>query len=82
MLPVKNRMAGRNHSFLGNSLFSAIKSGASPEHARTIARQIEANTSGTIATADLIFKMLSQIRQRNALREENWLVYHRAVKRK
>jgi len=57
---------GRSESFIPEKLIvSAIKSGAAPEEARMMARQIE-----------------SEIRQKNARLEENWLVYDRAVKRR
>lgn len=44
--------------------------------------RVEAKTSGTVATADLRSQMLSPFRQKNAMWEENRLVYDRAVKKK
>ena len=74
---------GRSESFIPEKLIvSAIKSGAAPEEARMMARQIESELSGTITTADLRSRMLSRLRQKNARLEENWLVYDRAVKRR
>ncbi len=74
---------GRTEPFIPEKLVvSAIKSGAAPEDARMIARQIESKSSGTVASADLRSQMLSELRQKNARLEENWLVYDRAVKKK
>ena len=82
MVQVK-KQDGRSESFIPEKLIvSAIKSGAAPEEARMMARQIESEISGTITTADLRSRMLSRLRQKNARLEENWLVYDRAVKRR
>jgi transcriptional repressor NrdR len=82
MIQVK-KQDGRTEPFIPEKLIvSAIKSGATPDDARMMARQIESKLSGTVASADLRSQVLSQLRQKNARLEENWLVYDRAVKRR
>ncbi len=82
MIQVK-KQDGKTESFIPEKLIvSAIKSGATPDDARTMARKIESKLSGTIASTDLRSQMLSELRQKNAKLEENWLVYDRAVKRR
>ena len=74
---------GRTEPFIREKLVvSAIKSGAAPDDARTIAQQIESKVSGSVTTRDLRSQMLSQLRQKNPVWEQNWIIYDRAVKRK
>ncbi len=61
---------------------SAIKSGAKPEDARSMAREVESKVSNGIQTQEIRTKMLAMLRQKNPALEKNWLVYDQAVKKR
>ncbi|MDD1719241.1 MAG: ATPase [Methanoregulaceae archaeon] len=61
---------------------SAVKSGAKPEDARMIAKEIENKSPDGIQTKDIRTKVLAMLRQQNPALEKNWLVYDQAVKKR
>jgi len=61
---------------------SALKSGATIEYARTIAKDIERGTKEGITTQEIRGKVLAQLKSKNPDWEKNWLVYDKAVKRR
>jgi len=82
MIMVKKR-DGRKETFVPEKIVvSAIKSGAPPEVARTIALGIENQAMDTISTKDLRGKVLGMLKAKNPEWERNWIVFDTAVKKR
>ena len=82
MLMVKKR-DGRKEPFVVEKIVvSAIKSGAPPEVARTVAGEIERMAKEGITTGEIKTKVLAILKSRNPEWERNWLVYDIAVKKR
>jgi transcriptional repressor NrdR len=74
---------GRKESFIPEKIIvSAIKSGAPPDYARTIARDIERSTKDGATTQEIKVKVLSMLKSKNPEWERNWMVYDTAVKKR
>jgi len=61
---------------------SALKSGSSPEYARTIAQDIEKNSKDGVTTQEIKTKVLAMLKSKNPEWESNWMVYDTAVKKR
>ncbi len=61
---------------------SAVKSGAPPEYAREIARDVERSAGEGVSTGEIRQQVLEKLRTRNPEWERNWLVYDEAVKKR
>ena len=82
MIMVKKR-DGRKEPFVPEKIIvSAIKSGSSPEYARTIAQDIEKSTKDGATTQEIKSKVLSMLKSKNPEWERNWVVYDTAVKKR
>jgi len=82
MMMVKKR-DGRKEPFVPEKIVvSAIKSGAAPDEARTIARGIEQHVSDGISTRELKSRVLGQLKAKNPDWERNWIVFDTAVKKR
>ena len=81
MVMVKKR-DGRKEPFIPEKIIvSAIKSGSSPDYARTIAQDIEKSTKDGATTQEIKVKVLSMLKSKNPEWERNWMVYDTAVKK-
>ena len=82
MVVIKKR-DGRKEQFVPEKIIvSAIKSGAPPDYARTIAQDIEMNTKDGATTQEIKAKVLSMLKSKNPEWERNWVVYDTAVKKR
>jgi transcriptional repressor NrdR len=82
MIMVKKR-DGRKEQFVPEKIVvSAIKSGAPPDFARTIAQDIEHMAKEGITTPEIRTKILAMLKSRNPEWERNWMVYDTAVKKR
>lgn len=61
---------------------SAIKSGASPDVARRIAKEVETELSPEGSTNDIRRNVLQKLARENKQWEQDWRMYDRAVKRR
>ena len=61
---------------------SAIKSGASPDVARRIAKEVETELSQEGSTMDIRRNVLEKLGRTNRQWEQDWRMYDRAVKRR
>jgi hypothetical protein len=74
---------GRKEPFIPEKIIvSAIKSGAPPDYARTIAQDIERSTKDGATTLEIKVKILSMLKSKNPEWERNWMVYDTAVKKR
>jgi len=82
MIMLKKR-DGRKELFVPEKIVvSAIKSGAPPDVARTIAQDIEKMAKEGITTEEIKIKVLSMLKSKNPEWERNWQVYDTAVKKR
>ena len=82
MILIKKR-DGRKEPFIPEKIIvSAIKSGSSPDYARTIAQDIEKSTKDGATTQEIKVKVLSMLKSKNPEWERNWMVYDTAVKKR
>jgi 2-phosphoglycerate kinase len=82
MLTVKKR-DGRKEPFVTEKIVvSAIKTGAPPDLARTIALEIERNAHDSITTRDIKGRVLTMLKSKNPEWERNWMVFDTAVKKR
>ena len=82
MIMVKKR-DGRREAFVPEKIVvSALKSGSSPEYARTIAQDIEKNSKDGVTTQEIKTKVLAMLKSKNPEWESNWMVYDTAVKKR
>jgi len=82
MITVKKR-DGRKEPFVAEKIVvSAIKTGASPDIARTIAHEIERNAIDGISTREIKGKVLTMLKSKNPEWERNWMVFDTAVKKR
>jgi len=61
---------------------SALKSGASPDVARRIAKELESEISEEGSTNDIRRSVLEKLARENKQWEQDWRTYERAVKRR
>ncbi|MDD1652540.1 MAG: ATPase [Methanomicrobiales archaeon] len=74
---------GRKESFIPEKVVvSALKAGATPDYARTIAQDVGRNAKEGISTQEIRIKVLSQLRAKDPAWEKNWLMYDAAVKKR
>jgi len=82
MVMVKKR-DGRKETFLPEKIVvSAVKSGASPEYARTIAQDIARLATENISTQEIRKTVLDRLASRNPDWKKSWMVYDSAVKKR
>ena len=82
MVAVKKR-DGRMEMFVPEKIVvSAIKTGASPEVARAIARNIGKSIKDGETTQEIKGKILSMLKADNPAWEQNWKVFDTAVKKR
>jgi transcriptional repressor NrdR len=82
MIMVKKR-DGRKEPFVAEKIVvSAMKTGAPPEVARTIAHEIERNAKDGIATREIRGRVLTMLKSKNPEWERNWTVFDTAVKKR
>ena len=74
---------GRKEPFVPEKIIvSAVKSGADPAFARTIADDIGKNIKEGTTTQEIKREVLSMLKSRNPEWERNWMVYDTAVKKR
>ena len=74
---------GRKEAFTSEKIVvSALKTGASPDVARNVAKDVEKTAKDGIATKDIRNKVLSALKAKNPEWERNWIVYDTAVKKR
>jgi transcriptional repressor NrdR len=74
---------GRKEMFIPEKIVvSAIKTGATPEIARTIARDIGSGANDGITAQEIKGKVLSRLKSENPEWERNWMVFDTAVKKR
>ncbi|MDD1653155.1 MAG: ATPase [Methanomicrobiales archaeon] len=74
---------GRREAFVPEKIVvSALKSGATPDAARAIARDIGNSAKEGISTQEIRMQVLSNLRAKDPAWEKNWLVYDAAVKKR
>jgi transcriptional repressor NrdR len=82
MIMLKKR-DGRKEPFIPEKIIvSAIKTGAPPEVARTIAQDIERMAKEGITTQEIRTNILAMLKSKNPEWERNWVVYDIAVKKR
>jgi len=82
MIMIKKR-DGRKELFVPEKIVvSAIKSGATPDIARLIGRDIEGTIKEGMTTLEIKAKVLAGLKSKNPEWERNWLVYDTAVKKR
>ena len=82
MTMIKKR-DGRMEAFVPEKIVvSAIKTGAAPEVARVIARNIEKGIKDGITTLEIKGKVLSMLKADNPAWEQNWRLYDTAIKKR
>ena len=82
MVMVKKR-DGRKELFVPEKIMvSALKSGSTPDYARTIALDIEKNAKDGVTTQEIKMRVLSMLKSKNPEWERNWIVYDTAVKKR
>lgn len=74
---------GRREAFTPEKIVvSALKTGASPDVARSVAQDVERSARDGITTKDIRNKVLSALKAKNPDWERNWIVYDTAVKKR
>ena len=82
MLTVMKR-DGRKEPFVTEKIVvSAIKTGTSPDLARTIALEIERTAHDGITTRDIKDRVLTMLKSKNPEWERNWMIFDTAVKKR
>jgi len=82
MIMIK-KQDGRKEPFVREKIIvSAVKSGADPDYARTIAGEIERNVKEGTTTLEIKRKVLAMLKSQNPEWERNWMVYDTAVKKR
>ena len=82
MIMVK-KQDGRKEPFVAEKIVvSAIKSGAPPDIARTIAHGIELHAPDGISAKEIRGNVLGMLKTKNPEWERNWIVYDTAVKKR
>jgi hypothetical protein len=73
---------GRKETFLPEKIVvSAVKSGAPPEYARTIAQTIGRLATENVSTQEIRTKVLADLESRNPDWKKSWLEYDALVKK-
>jgi transcriptional repressor NrdR len=74
---------GRREPFVPEKIVvSAIKAGAPPDDARSIAQTIERDAQEGMKTDEIRRRVLEQLRARNPAWEKHWLMYDESVKKR
>jgi len=82
MIMVKKR-DGRKEPFVAEKIVvSAIKAGAPPDVARSIAREIELHAIEGVPAKEIRGKVLGMLKAKNPEWERNWIVFDTAVKKR
>ena len=82
MIMIK-KQDGRKEPFVCEKIIViAVKSGADPDYARTIAGEIEKNVKEGTTTLEIKRKVLAMLKSQNPEWERNWMVYDTAVKKR
>ncbi len=82
MVEIKKR-DGRKEIFIPEKIVVAVlKTGAKPDDARKIAKEVEAMVKDGTSTEEIKGKVLGMLRAKNPELEKNWLMYDRAVKKR
>ncbi len=79
---VKKRDGSKQEFIQEKIVVSAIKSGASADVARRIAKEIESELSQEGSTNDIRRSVLQKLARENRQWEQDWRIYDRAVKRR
>jgi len=73
---------GREEAFIPEKIVAAaVKSGAKPEVARKIAKDIEKIDKEKIESSEIREEVLKNLRKENPVLEKRWLAYDKSVKR-
>lgn len=82
-MPKITKLDGRSEDFIYEKIVtSAVKSGATVDVARHIAKQIESSIKEGASTKEIKQMVLEALRKENPDWEDNWLTYDRAVKKR
>lgn len=82
-MPKVIKRDGRSEDFVYEKIVtSAVKSGATVDVARNIAKQIEGSIKESASTKEIKQMVLEALRKENPDWENNWLTYDRAVKKR
>lgn len=82
MIQIKKR-DGRMEQFMPEKIIvSAVKSGATVEDARMIAKDVQADFPNGGSTQEIRTKVLAALGKKNSAWEKNWLMYDQAVKKR
>jgi len=74
---------GRKEALIPEKIMvSAVKTGASPDLARSIARDVERDAKDGITTRDIKTRVLATLKAKNPEWERNWVVYDIVVKKR
>jgi len=79
---IKKRDGSRQEFIQEKIVVSAIKSGASPDAARRIAKEVESGLREEASTSDIRRSVLERLGRENKQWEQDWRTYDRAVKRR
>jgi len=79
---IKKRDGSRQEFIQEKIVVSAIKSGASPDVARRIAKEVESGLREEASTSDIRRSVLERLGRENKQWEQDWRTYDRAVKRR
>jgi len=79
---VTKRDGSRQEFIQEKIVVSALKSGASPQVARRIAKEVESELSEEGTTNDIRRNVLTKLARENKQWEQDWRTYDRAVKRR
>jgi len=82
-MPEISKRDGRSEAFIYEKIVtSAVKSGATVDVARNIAKQIEGSIKEGASTKEIKQMVLEALGKENPDWENNWLTYDRAVKKR
>jgi transcriptional regulator NrdR family protein len=82
-MPEISKRDGRSEDFIYEKIVtSAVKSGASIDVVRNIAKQIEGSIKEGASTKEIKQMVLEALGKENPDWENNWLTYDRAVKKR
>ena len=82
MVKVTKRDGRSEDLIIEKIVVSAVKSGASADVARELAKKVESKVHEGMSTKEIKRVVLEMLREKNPQWEENWLIYDRAVKKR
>jgi transcriptional repressor NrdR len=82
MVEIKKRNGAMEQFIPEKIIVSAIKSGARPEDARKMAKDIEETIKAGTTTEEIRGRVLGMLRTKNPVFEQNWRTYDQAVKKR